>query len=132
VVCATPSCLHSRKARSAGFLLSERITAAALAPAVDPGRYRAGVEDHDLPIPRDGKLKGWKLPAGMQHRGTPDKPDACPFCGTHTEAIKGAMLGQPGIGPNVNPEPWEEIATCANCRASLKRIPGDPWRGTST
>lgn len=85
----------------------------------------------DPPIPRDGKLRGWKHPTGTRATGGSDAPDACPFCGTDVPPIEGVRLGQPGTGDTVNPEPWQQIGKCPNCGASLVRIPGDPWTGTS-
>jgi len=87
----------------------------------------------DSPIPRDGKIEGHKWPKGMQSTGSRDAPDACPFCKTEVQPDTSGMLGQASVGESVNPEPWQEIATCPNpkCRASLRRIPGDPWIGTA-
>jgi hypothetical protein len=87
--------------------------------------------DEDVPIPRDGKLDGWKLPTGVQKAGSRDAPDACPFCGTKVAPTPGARLGQGSWGENVNPEPWQEIADCPKCRASLHRLADDPWIGSA-
>lgn len=40
-----------------------------------------------MPIPRDGKLEGWKHVTGVQKTGSRETPDACPFCGTSGEPI---------------------------------------------
>jgi hypothetical protein len=88
--------------------------------------------DHgDPPIPREGKLKGWRQPKGVQQVGDRATPDACPFCGTEVQPDQSGMLGQPSMGEVVNPEPWQEIAECPACHAGLRRIPGDPWIGSA-
>lgn len=70
-----------------------------------------------------------ELLPGTRVTGSDDTPDACPLCETEVQPIEGAMLGQTSAGPDVNPEPWQEIATCPTCGAHLVRIPGDPWTG---
>jgi hypothetical protein len=89
------------------------------------------VNEDDVPIPREGELKGWKLPRGLQKTGSHDAPDACPFCGNAVQPSPGGMLGQPSFGEVVHPEPWQEVAVCPQCGAGLRRIPGDPWIGTA-
>jgi hypothetical protein len=48
-----------------------------------------GMEDH-VPIPRDGKLKGWKHPKGVQMVGNREAPDEYPFCRTEVQPEPGA------------------------------------------
>jgi hypothetical protein len=127
-------------------------TASPLPPPRDPGKPRTYGEEtphpeipanlrrattecalvNESPIPRDGKVSGWKMPRGVHASGDPDNADACPFCGAEVHPLEGAMLGQVIVGDaDRNPEPWQEIAECPDCHASLVRIPGNPWRGTS-
>jgi len=87
--------------------------------------------EDDVPIPREGKLKGWKHPKGVQKVGSAETPDACPFCGTAVPPNRAGMMGQGNMGESRNPEPWQEVAECPRCRAGLHRIPGDPWTGTA-
>jgi hypothetical protein len=96
------------------------------------GRATIGAMDDDLPIPRDGKLSGWRLPPGAQTTGSPDTPDACPFCREETAPVPGALVGQASFGEPGSPEPWRETATCSKCGSRLARIPGDAWTGTTT
>jgi hypothetical protein len=87
--------------------------------------------DDDLPIPRGGKVEGWKLPSGVQKTGDPETPDACPFCSTTVLPVPGMMLGQASVGEEGSPEPWQETAECPECHSGLRRVPGDPWIGMS-
>jgi hypothetical protein len=82
----------------------------------------------DPPIPREGTLKGWKLPRGVEKPGNPETPDACPFCGTSVEPV--GRLGQGTFG-DTGPEPWQETAECPKCGAGLRRTPGEPWIGAA-
>jgi hypothetical protein len=91
-----------------------------------------GSVDRDSPIPRDGKVTGWKHPRGTIVVGDRATPDACPFCGKDVQPLEGGMLGQISMGEVVNPEPWQVVGRCPKCDASLHRIPGDPWTGTAS
>jgi predicted RNA-binding Zn-ribbon protein involved in translation (DUF1610 family) len=62
--------------------------------------------------------------------GDAETPNACPFCGTTVEPVLGALIGRPSVGWEISAEPWREMATCPECGAQLRRIPGDAWTGT--